>query len=249
MPSSSVRHRIAGTSPAPRTSSNTPKLTCNKTWHSRSASVGRSMPARMSPAAPRRLAMCRASADSIAVDERLATRTSSSLAADGGSYSVSSSAARWRTAARRDVRAQSDDPFGHRSRIGSIERLERLAREVVEVGLVALDQLDDDRFLRVEVVVEAPRQDAAGVGDLLQRRAQALRREQRRRGVEDLQFFAPHRPTPCSLLQALEPQPSAEVAPTEGRTGARVIRRRRRRRQPGSGSCPVGARTRTGPPH
>ena len=90
-------------------------------------------------------------------------------------------------------RARRDRPSPRRrsGRPPVSDRVDRAARaclasEVVEVGLVALDQFDDDRLLRLEVVVEAPGQDAGGVGDLLQRCAQALRREQCRRGVEDL---------------------------------------------------------------
>jgi hypothetical protein len=52
--------------------------------------------------------------------------------------------------------------------------------------VVAIDELDDDRFLGVEVVVEAARQDAAGVGDLLERRPQSRRREQATGHVENL---------------------------------------------------------------
>ena len=38
----------------------------------------------------------------------------------------------------------------------------------VEVGVVAADQLDEDGLLGFEMVVKAAREDARGVGDLLQ---------------------------------------------------------------------------------
>ena len=92
--------------------------------------------------------------------------------------------------ARRDLRAQVDDLVGDRPRVG-VDGGQRLLRDGVEVVVIALDELDDDRFLRVEVVVEASRQDAARVGDLLQRRSQARRREEGGRGVEDLRSARP----------------------------------------------------------
>ena len=90
-----------------------------------------------------------------------------------------------------DRGAQREDPVADRDRIGTPERLERLLGDVVEVGLIPLDQLDDQCFLRREVVVEASREDPARVGDLLQRGSQARRREQFRGGLEDLCSRAP----------------------------------------------------------
>ena len=44
----------------------------------------------------------------------------------------------------------------------------RLFGDGIQVGAVSLDEFDDDRFLRLEMVVEAAGQDAAGIGDLFE---------------------------------------------------------------------------------
>ena len=64
-----------------------------------------------------------------------------------------------------------DEPIGHGAVPGA--GLTDALGEGVEVGAVALDQLDDDRVLGVEVVVEAPGLDAGGIRDLFQRGAKA----------------------------------------------------------------------------
>src|SRR5581483_2488489 len=72
-----------------------------------------------------------------------------------------------------DLVAERHDGAG---RIGRLRRSAVGARslsQVVEIGVVALDQLDDQGLLRLEVVVQAAGQDAARVGDLLERGAKA----------------------------------------------------------------------------
>ena len=66
-----------------------------------------------------------------------------------------------------------DDPILDRPRIEVVEAVDGLLGDPIEVVLVAADELDDDRFLGLEVVVEAPGQDSRGVGDLFEGRAQA----------------------------------------------------------------------------
>ena len=60
-------------------------------------------------------------------------------------------------------------PFldGGRSRL--VQRVERVLGHLIELVPVALDELDDDGVLGVEVVVQAAGQDAAGITDLLER--------------------------------------------------------------------------------
>ena len=88
--------------------------------------------------------------------------------------------------AGRDGRAEREDALRERLEVRFVQGRERLLGDRVEIGPIALHQLDDDRLLRLEVVVEAPGQDAAGVGDVLQRGPEARRREQVGRGVEEL---------------------------------------------------------------
>ena len=85
-----------------------------------------------------------------------------------------------------DGLAQLDDPLLRRPRVKLVQRVERLLGHPVEVVLVAAHQLDDDRFLGVEVVIEAARQDSRGVGDLLERGPQAGRGKHGRRRLEHL---------------------------------------------------------------
>ena len=58
--------------------------------------------------------------------------------------------------------------------------------DTVQVCVIAPDQLDEDGFLGVEVVIEAAREDARGVGDLLQRGTKTARRDDGVRRLEDL---------------------------------------------------------------
>ena len=62
--------------------------------------------------------------------------------------------------------AELDDAVVERCRFEGVQRVQGLLGNPVEVVAVALDELDDDRLLRVEVVVQAPRQDPARIGDL-----------------------------------------------------------------------------------
>ena len=68
--------------------------------------------------------------------------------------------------ARGDCFAELDDAVLDRRRFEGVERVHGLLGDTLEVVAVALDELDDDRLLRVEVVVQAPRQDPARIGDL-----------------------------------------------------------------------------------
>ena len=85
-----------------------------------------------------------------------------------------------------DRTAQFDDLFGDRPRIGVVESLQCGLADAIEVGVVAPDQLDEDRFLRLEVVIETAREDPRGIGDLLQRGAQTRRCDDGVRGLQDL---------------------------------------------------------------
>ena len=83
------------------------------------------------------------------------------------------------------------DLFGDGTGIGLIETFQRELADAVQVCVIAPDQLDEDGFLGVEVVVEAAREDARGVGDLLQRSTKSGRRDDGVRRLEDLR--APRR--------------------------------------------------------
>ena len=140
--------------------------TCSMLWQRRSASVGSATPGRSSPA------RCAArSASSIAATMagggRVADRTSSSLAPVRRSYKVSSNAPRCRAAhAAIAVASSTTTSRGPSDRTSELSRDPR--REVVDLVLVALDQLDDDGVLRREVVIQAAGQDPAGVGNVLE---------------------------------------------------------------------------------
>jgi hypothetical protein len=67
-----------------------------------------------------------------------------------------------------DRAAQFGDLFSDGARVGFIEALQRRLPDAVQVSVVAPDQLDEDGFLGVEVVVQAAGEDARSVGDLLQ---------------------------------------------------------------------------------
>ena len=68
-------------------------------------------------------------------------------------------------AAGGDGGAERHDPL--RVRLRPLQVGERPLGDVVQIRVVALDELDDDRFLGLEVVIQAAGQDAAGVRDLL----------------------------------------------------------------------------------
>jgi hypothetical protein len=74
--------------------------------------------------------------------------------------------------------------------LGPLQVVERPLGDVVQIGPVALDELDDDRFLGLEVVIQAAGQDAAGIRDLLDGRPQPGGGEQPRGCLEDLR--SPH---------------------------------------------------------
>src|SRR6267378_3189202 len=59
------------------------------------------------------------------------------------------------------------DLFGGWTGVRLVEAFQRDVADAVEVGMVTPDQLDENGFLRLKVVVEAPREDARRVGDLL----------------------------------------------------------------------------------
>ena len=78
------------------------------------------------------------------------------------------------------------DLFGDGAGIRLIETFQCQLADAVQVGVIAPDQLDEDGFLGVEVVVEAAREDARSVGDLLQRGTKTGRRDDGVRRLEDL---------------------------------------------------------------
>ena len=88
--------------------------------------------------------------------------------------------------AARDRRAELDDPLGDGLRGPARRASAADLSDAIEIGVIAPDQLDQDGFLGLEVVIEAARQDAGGVGDLLEGGAQAGGRDQGRGRVEDL---------------------------------------------------------------
>ncbi len=61
-----------------------------------------------------------------------------------------------------------------------------LVGDSVQIFVVAAQQLDEDRFFGVEMVIEAAGKNACGVSDFLQRRPQPRGRDDRRRGLQDL---------------------------------------------------------------
>ena len=85
-----------------------------------------------------------------------------------------------------DLASELRDQFGDGPGVGFVEACQRTLADAVEVGVIPPDQLNEDRLLRIEVVVEAAREDACGVGYLLQRAAQARRGDDRVRGLENL---------------------------------------------------------------
>ena len=78
------------------------------------------------------------------------------------------------------------DLFGDGAGIRLVETLQRQLADAVQVCVIAPDQLDEDGFLGFEVVVEAAREDARSIGDLLQRSTKTRRGDDGVRRLEDL---------------------------------------------------------------
>src|SRR4051812_46655120 len=51
-----------------------------------------------------------------------------------------------------DIRSELDDLLGDRPVVGLVEPVKRRVSDAIEVGVVAPDELDEDRFLGLEVV-------------------------------------------------------------------------------------------------
>ncbi len=88
--------------------------------------------------------------------------------------------------ALRDRRAQIHDPVERGQRCGIVQAALRVLGDAIQIVVIAPEQLDEDRFLGFEMVVEAAGENACGVGDLLQRGAQTRRRDQQGSGLQDL---------------------------------------------------------------
>ena len=86
----------------------------------------------------------------------------------------------------RDRRAQLADGFRSGSSVGSARFLPGDLPDAIQIGVIAPDQLDQDGFLGFEVVIQASREDPAGVRDLLEGSPQTRGGDQRRRRFEDL---------------------------------------------------------------
>ena len=67
-----------------------------------------------------------------------------------------------------DRRTQPDDLLGDGAVVGFVQPRLGVEPDPIQVVLVAPDQLDEDRFFGLEVVVQAPGENACGVGDFLQ---------------------------------------------------------------------------------
>ena len=78
------------------------------------------------------------------------------------------------------------DLLGDGAGIRLIETLQCHLADAVQVCVITPDQLDEDGFLGVEVVVQAAREDARSVGDLLQRGPKAGRGDDGVRRLENL---------------------------------------------------------------
>ena len=85
-----------------------------------------------------------------------------------------------------DRRAEGRDPVGKVARSALAELLEGDLCLAVEVGVIAPDQLDDDRLFGLEVVIQAPGLDAACLSDLLECRSKSRGGEHVGCGVENL---------------------------------------------------------------
>ena len=72
------------------------------------------------------------------------------------------------------------------SRGGVVEHVEGMRGDAVQVGVIAPKQLDEERFLGLEMVVQAAGLDSGRVGDVVQRGPQARRGDQRCGGLQHL---------------------------------------------------------------
>src|SRR5262245_16019206 len=86
----------------------------------------------------------------------------------------------------RDRRSEVGDPLNDRSRVWFVQSLPSGFADATQVGVIAADQLDEERLLGFEVMIQAARQDPGGVGNFLQRGAQARGGDDRSRGSKDL---------------------------------------------------------------
>ncbi len=59
------------------------------------------------------------------------------------------------------------DLFGSGRGVRLVEAFQSVLADAVEVGVVTPDQLNEDGFFRLEVVIKAACEDSGGVGDLL----------------------------------------------------------------------------------
>ena len=71
--------------------------------------------------------------------------------------------------ALRDSRTEIHDSVERGQRRRIVQPAEGLLGDAIQIVVVAPKQLDEDRFLGLEMVIEAAGQDSRGVGDLLQR--------------------------------------------------------------------------------
>ncbi len=67
-----------------------------------------------------------------------------------------------------DRTSKRGDLFGCRAGVRLVEELQSAFADAIQVSMVEPDQLDKDGFLRFEVVIEAARENACRIGDLLQ---------------------------------------------------------------------------------
>ena len=88
--------------------------------------------------------------------------------------------------AMRDRRSELDDPFRNGPRVRFVESLLGDFPDAIQISVIAPDQLDQDRFLGFEVVIQASRENPGGVGNLLEGGAQTRGGDQRSRRLKDL---------------------------------------------------------------
>src|SRR4030095_1912913 len=85
----------------------------------------------------------------------------------------------------RNRRSELGDLFGDGSRVRRVESLLGDLPDAIQIGVITPDQLDQDGFLGFEMVIQAPRQDPSGVGNLLEGGAQTGGGDQRSSSLED----------------------------------------------------------------
>ena len=64
--------------------------------------------------------------------------------------------------------AKGNDPVGNGFCIRSAQCFQSCLCNRIEIRLIALDELDDQRLLRLEVVIEAAWKDPGGISDLFE---------------------------------------------------------------------------------